>query len=170
MPLFNTKEEINRYIMKQAELVMKEAVAPVIKQKVSDKVETEVYDAYSTKNSNKKPYVYERRGASEGTGGIGDTSIMETNFDRFGNTINLKIVNMAKGQDDSMFIADLIEGGQGTNGKEYKYTSTRETKDPSYLKARPFQQEAANELDQTKEHITEFLKGMRDLGIDIRKM
>lgn len=168
MAHYNDMASLNKAILEHARNSMKDEVAPVIKDAVSDQVESVVYDRYKTAIG--KPYVYERRGTSTGSGGIGDTDVMFTQINDFSKGFSMSIKNMAKGQNDNMFIADLVEGGQGHNGKNYKYTVNRETNTPSYLEPRPFQAKAAEELKRSEEHLNTFLKSMRRKGIDIRKL
>lgn len=165
MKKFKTLDELNDYIIKQAEKVLREKVAEEIKDIQSIFVESEVYDKY--KPNDGKPYVYKRRGAE---GGLADTDNMKNDVEKPDrNSVKLTIKNITKGDDGKIQIADLVEGGDGTNGKEYEHKRNRDTDSPSYLKSRRFQGETVGYLNSSKEHIGYFESGMRDLGFTIKK-
>lgn len=156
---FNNMAQLNSYINKQLEKVLKNDVSPVIKEKESEMVEQEVYAKY--KPNNGEPWRYERR---KEHGGLADINNMKEYINVKNNKVNLEIVNETTG-DEGYLIADLVEGGDKKNGKEYKYKNNRSGDAQDYLNPRPFQEKTVEALNSSSEIKQAVRRGLNNLGI-----
>lgn len=160
MPDFKNMKELAAYLNKQIAFVMEDEVAEKVKDVQQRNIQEQVYEAYT-------PFQYSRRRWSNG--GLGDRESMEVDVVETGNGVELTVTNRAKGQDDNFEIAELVEYGDGYNGKEYTYKRNRNNTQNQYLEPRPFTAETVSELQMNNEHVTAFKEGLRKRGIDTTK-
>lgn len=152
-------KELNNFILKQLTATMEDELASVVKATQSDMVEREVYAKYKPKNG--QPWQYVRRGEH---GGLADTRNMEETVSPIADGVELTVVNTTTGSDETnMQIADLVEGGDGTNGKEYMYKGDGTGE---YLESRPFQKETLRELEESGLATEVLKKGLRMRGLN----
>lgn len=145
-------------------------VAEVIKIAESDMIEQEVYDKYYSESISE--YRYRRRGSEYGSGGLGDTSIMEHTTSNAGDKVKMSVVNMAQGQQGHKGetnlkpgqLAQLVEGGDGTGGLRYSYGDGSE----EYMEKRPFQAKTIEELKNNKMHVQTLRFELRNKGLDVK--
>lgn len=165
MPTFKTMKEVEDYIKKQMAETMKQEVAYVVKKTESEKVYSEVYDAYKPKNG--EPWRYRRR---KKNGGLADTRNMKHKVTTNDNDVELSVENTTKSAHAKygwFRIDDLVEYGDGHNGKQYIYKTNRDGTAWQYLRARPYTAKTIEELKNNKAHIEAFKRGMKKRGIDI---
>jgi hypothetical protein len=162
MPEFANLDELQVFINGKVEEIMDNEMAQMVKQKESESVETNVYDKYRPNNG--EPYVYKRR---ETSGGLADVSNMQHNVTNNRNGVTLSVENITKGQQENFKIADLVEYGDGYNGKEYQFKNNRDGTAKQYLVARPFTEKTEDIIEQTNEHVKIMEKGLKSKGIDI---
>ncbi|PAV30164.1 hypothetical protein CIL05_06770 [Virgibacillus profundi] len=154
--------ELNEYLKTQLSSVMKQELAQVVKETESDMVEKEVYNRYKPSPKG-KPWTYQRRGTDKGSGGLGDIENMKAETAPTLTGVELTVTNTTTGQQDTdMQIADLVEGGDNTNGKEYKHKGDGSGE---YLEARPFQKETLRELQESGKAVDVLKKGLRARGL-----
>lgn len=146
---------------------MRKHVAPEVKHIQSIMIQEHVYDVYNVIGGNKQePYVYERRGTS---GGLADTQNMIEEVDRIGNEVVLSVTNRTKGQDQtSLYIAPLVEYGDGAGYGEYQYKTNRDDTSYQYLQARPFTQKTVDRLRETNIHIDKLRDSLKSKGYKIK--
>jgi hypothetical protein len=162
---FNSMKDLEKYINQQMADVLQNEVAEAVKKEQSYQVEDEVYDKYSPSSPDGEPWVYERR---RDNGGLSDTRNMITSSPSYtGDGVEVSIENITKGSDDNFQIADLVEYGDGTNGKEYEHKTNRDNTAYQYLRGRPFTKATVEELERTGEHIDAARKGLKRKGLDI---
>jgi hypothetical protein len=165
MPEFKSLTELNKYLQKQIKDALNNEVSEVVKSEEQKKVKTEVYDKYNVvKGEQKEPYVYQRRGSS---GGLSDKKNMKNRVKNIKDGAELSVENRTKGQDENIYIADLVEGGDGSFGLDYDYKSNRDGTQGQYLQARPFQQRTVEALEQSGEHVEAMKKGLIRNGLDV---
>jgi hypothetical protein len=165
MPEFKSLTELNKYLQKQIKDALNNEVSEVVKSEEQKKVKTEVYDKYNVvKGEQKEPYKYKRRGSS---GGLSDKRNMKHKVKNVRNGAELSVENRTKGQDENIYIADLVEGGDGSFGLDYDYKSNRDGTANQYLQARPFQQRTVEALEQSGEHVEAMKKGLIRNGLDV---
>jgi hypothetical protein len=164
MPTYDSFEALFAGINKDIENAMRNEVAEVVKKVESEKVESEVYNKYKPSTSDGEPWRYERRKTN---GGLADTANMIPKTNLITNGVELTVENITEGSQDSFKISDLIEGGDGTSGKQYQYKTNRDGTAYQYLKARPFQRKTEEELAKTGEHEKALKVGLRRNGLDV---
>ena len=152
--------QLNNYINKQLEQVLKNDVSPIIKEKESEMVEQEVYAKYTPNNG--EPWRYERR---KERGGLADTNNMKTYTKEEGNNVKLTVTNETRDDDTGELIANLVEFGNGYNGQQYDYQHNRSGDAYKYLNARPFQRETIKALNGSNEVKQAVKRGLNNSGI-----
>lgn len=164
---FKTLKQLETYLNKQMRDVLAQNVAPVVKDVEQRNIEDEVYQGYKTNNTGGQPWVYQRRRTN---GGLQDKKNMKHKVKNLGSGqgVELSVENVTKGKDDRYQIADLIEYGDGYNGKEYTYKENRDNTADQYLRGRPFTRETEKELQLNKEHIHAFKNGMKSKGFNVQ--
>jgi hypothetical protein len=164
MNTYDSLEALFLGLNKNIENAMKHEVSDVVKKVESEKVESEVYDRYKPSTSDGEPWRYERRKTN---GGLADTTNMIPKTNIVANGVELTVENITEGSQDSFKISDLIEGGDGTNGKQYQYKTNRDGTADQYLRARPFQRKTEEELAKTGDHEKALKVGLRRNGLDV---
>lgn len=154
---FKSLKELERYINKQMADVMRKEVAEKVKDVEQKNIDSTVYDAYA-------PFVYEHRRDNDG---LHDRNNMQSQVTQSGNSVELTVENTTKGKDSNYEIAELIEYGDGANGKEYDFKKNRDGTSYKYLGSRPFTKNTVDELHRTGEHVDEMKKGLKKRGIDV---
>lgn len=161
MPDFKDINSLLKYIQKQMNATMKEEVAQEVKFEEQRQIQKIVYEAYPN------PYAYDRRMYDDG--GLQDLDMMVAVTEVRKNEVILSVVNMAKGQDEEdLYIAPLIEYGDGEGHGEYQYKFNRDHSSWRYLQSRPFTAETIDALRRSGKHIKAFKDGMRKRGIEIQ--
>ena len=84
------------------------------------------------------------------------------------NSVEMSVRNTTTGKDDSFEIADLIEYGDGHNGKEYSYKENREGTSDQYLNSRPFTERTIRELENYRLHIDALKGDLENKGIKFK--
>ncbi len=160
---FKTVEEALAHVAKEMLPALKQT-AEVVKDVQAEKVKSEVYDAYGPNNG--EPWEYDRR---KSNGGLQDKRNMIVENEKVtGNSASVDIRNVTKGSQDNFEIADLVEYGDGFNGKEYQYKTNRSDDADKYLKARKFTEATVIQLKQTGQHVEKFKQEMKKRGIDVK--
>ncbi|HJR46674.1 MAG TPA: hypothetical protein VJ799_00825 [Nitrososphaeraceae archaeon] len=154
---FSNISELEKYLVPLMKDVMNKEVTETIRDVEQRNIQDEVYNKY-------EPVMYERRRRNDG---LQDRKNMIHNVNTFKNGVELTVENITEGIEDDFLIADLVEYGDGHNGKEYQYKGNRLAKD--YLKPRPFTKATIEELELNDEHVYSFIKGMRAKGVDLKK-
>lgn len=162
MPEFKSLTELNKYLNTQMRSVMENEMAQMVKKEESDSVQKNVYQQYQPNNG--EPYIYERR---KENGGLADKSNMKSKVKNVPNGLELSVENITKGKDDKFRIDDLVEYGDGTNGKEYEYKDNRSDTADEYLRARPFTEKTAENILQSNAHVQVMKNGLKAKGIDV---
>lgn len=167
MPAFNN---LNSLIKHLNERVIKNALGNEVAEKVRDieqrKIDETVYSGYRPSTSDGEPWVYKRR---RDNGGLRDRKNMIANVQVTSDGVKLSVENVTTGSQDNFKIADLIEYGDNTNGKEYAYKRNRDGTADQYLRSRPFTKNTIEELKRTGEHIDALIDGLKKQGIDVKK-
>lgn len=161
---FNNIKELELYVNKRIFEALNNDVAEVIKVVEQRNVEDVVYQGYVTSNLGGQPWRYKRRRTNNG---LQDKKNMIHNVKWTADGFVLSIENITTGSRDSFKIADLVEYGDGYNGKEYEWKRNRDGTAEEYLKARPFTKETIRELKTNKEHIYAFKRAMKAKGINL---
>lgn len=108
----------------------KGAIAEAVRDEQQRQIEYEVYSAYT-------PIMYDRRRDSKG--GLQDRDNMVATIGKTDDGVLLSIVNRAKGKDEDIYLAPLVEYGDGYEGVHYEYPKYDRDPDKwTYLKSRPF--------------------------------
>lgn len=157
MATFNNLNDLFKHINSQMADVMQKEISEKVKDVEQKNIDSTVYDAYS-------PFVYERRRDNDG---LRDRNNMQSQVTQSGNGVELTVENTTKGKDSNYEIAELIEYGDGTNGKEYDFKRNRDGTAFKYLGSRPFTKNTVDELYRTGEHVDEMKKGLKKRGIDV---
>jgi hypothetical protein len=165
VPTFNNLKELEQFLNQQMASVLNNEVAEIVKDVEQRNIEDVVYQGYQTSNTGGQPWKYERRRTN---GGLQDKENMQHQVITTGNGVELSVENVTKGKDDNFEIADLIEYGDGYNGKEYSFKNNRDGTAEQYLRARPFTRDTVDELKQNDEHVIAFKNGMKSRGIDLK--
>ncbi|MEL3959403.1 hypothetical protein NST17_19820 [Caldifermentibacillus hisashii] len=167
MPAFNN---LNSLIKHLNERVIKNALGNEVAEKVRDieqrKIDKTVYSGYRPSTSDGEPWVYKRR---RDNGGLRDRKNMIADVQVTSDGVKLSVENVTTGSQDNFKIADLIEYGDNTNGKEYAYKRNRDGTADQYLRSRPFTKNTIEELKRTGEHIDALIDGLKKQGIDVKK-
>nr|WP_156736263.1 hypothetical protein [Mycobacterium sp. E3298] len=158
MPQFNNLNDLFKHIQSNIVDTLNDEVATEVKFEEQKQIEQVVYEAYL------HPFQYERRTYTEG--GLQDIDMMVAVVEVKGNECVLSVVNMAKGQNEDIYIAPLIEYGDGVYG-EYQYKYNRDNTSWKYLRSRPFTQATIDALLASGKHIKGFKEGMKKRGFDI---
>jgi hypothetical protein len=161
---FNSIKDLEKYLNKQMADVLQNEVAEKVKDVEQESIDRTVYGGYQPTSPDSEPWVYERR---RDDGGLRDRRNMEETVVHTSNGVELSIENTTTGSDDDFEIADLVEYGDGANGKEYSFKSNRDNTAYQYLRGRPFTKETVEELERTGEHVDEMRKGLRRKGLDV---
>jgi hypothetical protein len=140
---------------------MENEMATMVKNEESKSVEKNVYQQYQPDNG--EPFVYERR---KTTGGLADKKNMKHKVKNVPNGVELSVENVTKGKDDKFKIADLVEYGDGYDGKEYEYKDNRIDTADEYLQARPFTERTGETILQSDAHIETMKLGLKSRGIE----
>lgn len=157
MPKFNSIKEIEEYLKHNVAEIVRQSpeIERVLESVMRQKVMEVVYGAY-------EPSKYKRR---KDEGGLSDPrNFAITSVDIIGNNILLKYENLTEGNDSlrGEYIGDLIEYGQGYNGK----TWSREGK---WSKPRPFAEEAQKFLRDNPQGLKRALrKSLTEAGFRVR--
>jgi hypothetical protein len=159
---FKNENELIKYLQSQMRDVMNNEMAQMVKKKESESVEKNVYQAYQPENG--EPFIYERRKIN---GGLADERNMKHKVKNVPNGVELSVENKTKGKDDNFQIADLVEYGDGYNGKEYDYKTNRIGTEHEYLRGRPFTEKTEEDIVQSNEHVEIMKNGLKARGIDI---
>lgn len=164
---FDDPEKLFQYVQEQAMDVMNKEVAKESKDLLSQHVEDDVYDAYTSQN----PYKDRR----EDDGGLSDTDNMIHTVTNTVNGMELFVKNISNGNPNITYqggvqppnyLAGIIEYGREPNRKGlYAYNQTG-TED-EFLRPRPFISNTASELSRTLEHLEWFKDGMKRRGIKL---
>jgi hypothetical protein len=157
---FKNLNELIKYLNVQMRDVMNTDMAQMVKKKESESVEKNVYEAYQPENG--EPFVYERRKTN---GGLSDESNMKHSVKNVPNGVELSIKNTTKGKDQNFQIAELVEYGDGYNGREYEYKTNRNDTADEYLRARPFTEKTEEVILQSDEHVKVMRNGLKAKGI-----
>jgi hypothetical protein len=140
MPQFKNLNELAKYIDKLAKQSLIDHVAPVVKERMQEHVETDVYEVY-------KPKKYDR------TGGLkNDIEIREVDN-------GVAIVPTRFDEDTGNYIPSIIESGKGYTYSGYGY---------AYEQPRPFVQNTKEEILREGIHKKELAKSLKNKGLDIR--
>lgn len=164
MPTFDNLKQLEDYLNKQMADVMQKEVAEKVKDVEQKQIDKTVYDGYSPSSDDGEPWQYERR---RDKGGLRSRDNMDVDVQMVGNGVELTVENTTKGKDDNFEIADLVEYGDGYNGKQYTYKRNRDGTANEYLRARPFTKNTADELEMTGEHIDAMKKGLKARGLSV---
>jgi hypothetical protein len=144
---FNNLDELELYLQKNIHEILNKDVSieRILAETMSQAVVDVVYAAYD-------PISYERRGDESGLSDIRNMVISSVSL--VGNQISLIFENLTEGADSlkGEFIGDLIEYGEGYNGKHWNNPNS------PYADARPFAEETANRL---RENPTELLNALK---------
>lgn len=131
----------------EVESVLQDAMAKAIVEKV--------YNVYH-------PEVYERRGFN---GGLSDPRNMKiTGISVQNGMIKLTFENLTMGADnlENEYIGDLIEYGEGFNGKHWQNSQGE------WAKPRPFSAEAARSLNENPTYLIQaVIKGLKERGFKV---
>lgn len=167
MPAFN---DLNSLIKHLNERVIKNALENEVAEKVRDieqrKIDETVYSGYRPSTSDGEPWVYKRR---RDNGGLRDRKNMIADVQATSDGVKLSVENITTGSQDNFKIADLVEYGDNTNGKEYAYKRNRDGTADQYLRSRPFTKNTIEELERTGEHIDALIDGLKKQGINVKK-
>lgn len=162
MPEIKSLTELNKYLNKQIRSVMEQEMATMVKNEESKSVEKNVYQQYQPNDG--EPFIYERRKTS---GGLADKKNMKHKVKNIPNGVELSVENVTKGKNDKFKIADLVEYGDGFDGKEYEYKDNRINTADEYLQARPFTERTVESIQQSNEHLLVMKLGLKARGIDV---
>lgn len=165
MVKFNNIKELEKYMNKQMSEVMNNEMAQMVKKKESESVEKNVYQAYQPSSPDGEPWKYERRRTN---GGLADIRNMTHEVINSGNGVELTVENKTKGKDQNFEIDDLVEYGDGYNGKEYEFKKNRDGTAQQYLRPRPFTQRTKEDILMTNKHVDTMRKGLKSRGIDVQ--
>ncbi|MBM7598086.1 hypothetical protein JOC34_000443 [Virgibacillus halotolerans] len=156
---FSNLNDLFAAIQSDMEDVMNQDVLPSTSQVMSEKTQTEVYDAYD-------PYQHQRRGAS---GGLADPSnVVGTVIDRTGYGMTMLIQNITKGANSGQPIAGLIEHGDSNGHGEYDWKTNRSNTAYKYLQPRRFMFESVRHMQLTLSHVKAMKSGLRARGYTIK--
>ena len=149
MAQFNSLKSLEAYIKKQINESLNDDVANTVKTTISEEVENTVYAAGH-------PVVYQRRGAYEGTGGLGD--INEMTHKVYNGVLTVTDDAEAyydgdNGLDGNKSLAENIEWGYGD-------------RESWYNQGRPFIENSKDKLLDEERHISAMKRGLEKRGID----
>lgn len=123
-------------------------VAEGAKAAISEAVQTEVYDAYS-------PTEYDRRGLQGG--GLADTSVMIARLDPFAH--ELTVTDESRDNDSGRLIAPVVESGQG-----YEWGNS----EIAYCRMpRPFHEVAEERFAESGEFEEALARGLEKQGFEV---
>lgn len=165
MVAFKSLKDLVRHVNGQIADTMRHEVAEKVRDVEQEQIEETVYRGYQPSTPNREPFRHVRR---RDNGGLRDRDNMIADVQITSKGVHLSIENVTTGAQDDFMIADLVEYGDGTNGKEYSYKRNREGTADQYLRGRPFTRNTAEELQTTGEHVSALKDGMRKRGIDVR--
>lgn len=153
MASFKNLKDLQKWLEPQlAEMLMNSMeVESVLQDAMAKAIVDEVYNKYH-------PEYYQRRGYD---GGLADTRNMRiTDISVINGSIKLTFENLTTGADNLQgeFIGDLIEYGNGHNGKYWDSAG-------EWSKPRPFSAEAARSLNDNPTYLIQAVKkGLRERG------
>ncbi len=139
-------------------------VSEAIKDEQQNQIEKVVYRGYIPGSPDGEPWEYERRRED---GGLADRDNMIENIIYTANGVELLVKNITKGSDDNFEIADLVEYGDGHNGKYYSFKYNRDDTSWKYLSPRPFTKYTTMALERSRRHVEALRDGLRAQGIKV---
>lgn len=157
MPSFDSIKDLEKHINKKIASALKNEVAEKVKDVMQDKVETEVYNAYTSHSDHPDKYV--RRGEK---GGLKSRSNMKESV----TDTTLTVENTTKMKDTGYELAGLVEYGNDKGYGEYDYYPAKNS-EGDFRKPRPFIDETKKSIESTGEHINAMRKGLKRQGIDL---
>ncbi len=138
MPQFRSLSQLGGYINDLAKKSIKEDVAPAVKQRMQENIETMVYSY--------EPKRYERTGQLKEDIDIRDVED------------GVVIVPTRTDEETGKYIPSVIESGVGYNYTGYGY---------EYEKPRPFVSQTRNDFQDSGEHIQLLKQGLKKNGLDV---
>lgn len=163
MPQFKNLKDLEKYLNNIVKESMKE-VAETVRDVEQETIDKEVYDKYHPSSVDGEPWIYQRRREH---GGLKDRKNMIEHINETENGVEMTIENVTTGSDNHERIDDLIEYGDGTNGKQYDFKKNRDDTAWQYLRGRPFTKSTAEELERSKRHVETLKRELRDRGINV---
>jgi hypothetical protein len=140
MPQFKNLNELAKYIDKMTKQSLIEHVAPIVKERMQEHVDTDVYEAY-------KPKKYDRTGKLKK-----EIEIQEIED-------GIAITPTRTDEDTGKYIPAIIESGKGYTYSGYGY---------AYEQPRPFVQNTKEEILHEGIHKKELVKSLKNKGLNIR--
>lgn len=148
-------EDLYDHIRKSVTKGMKEDVEFEVKNTMVENIEEHVYEAYD-------PKYYERRGS---WGGLID---FENIYGQMIDEYTLKVRNIREDEDSGKDVAYTVETGQGYSFREDNGYNTKDYKNRTYEKPRPFTQKTIETLQNEKRHVKALKSYMGKQGYDIK--
>ena len=155
---FKSIEELNAYLQKQIDEVLKNEVAKAVKDQIHIGVVDEVYNV---KRPDGTPKKYERRGVADGSGGLADRERMIVRPRGVG---RISITDEADFNPTNGTYGDIDRGKSLGENIEKGYGDRQKW----YNKGRPFMEHARENLISGKYHIEAMKKGLKEKGIDAK--
>lgn len=140
MPTMKNLNELAKYVNAQSKQSLKDEIAPLVKSKMQEHVESDVYQAYT-------PELYSR------TGGLKrDIDIQET-------VNGVAIIPNRTDEDTGKYIPEVIETGKGYSFSGYGL---------GYERPRPFVENTVKELQSSGEHVKRLKQSLQTKGISAK--
>lgn len=150
----NNLKDLESYLLKQVKrsLIVNDDVRHAVGKKVSEKVDSEVYDKYS-------PTSYKRRGHNDGL--ADERNVEMTGVSSSNNKIQLVYENLTEGNDSmkGQFISDGIN-----DGDEDMWNNPN----GDWSKPRPFIGKAINELQNGNELRSALKSSLQKSGLEVK--
>lgn len=150
--------ELAKLIQKKIDSALRNEVTEKVKDVMQDKVQSEVYDVYTSNSDH--PDAYIRR---EEDSGLKDRDNM-IGIVKDG---VLSVENVTRMQDTGYYEAGLIEYGNNAGYGNYDYSPAKNSVG-DFRQSRPFIEETRRELDRTDVHVEAMKKGLKRQGLDIK--
>lgn len=166
MPTFYNLNNLSKFLNGKIADAMKTDVAETVRNVEQKNIDDTVYSGYRPSTSDGEPWRYERR---RDNGGLRDRKNMVADVQVTSDGVKLLVENITTGSQDNFRIDDLVEYGDGTNGKEYGYKRNRDGTADQYLRGRPFTRNTIEELERTGEHVDALINGLRKNGIEVNR-
>lgn len=156
MTTVNNLKELEKLINQKIAKALADDVAETVKDVMQEKVQTEVYDAYTSHSDHPDKYV--RRGMQ---GGLQDRKNMKSEV--IDNT--LIVENKTRMADTGYELSGLVEYGNNAGYGSYDYPLAKNS-EGSFLKPRPFISETRLEVSKGKAEDA-LKRGLKKQGLSV---
>lgn len=150
MPTFKNLKDLEKHLQKKIDTVLMNEVADVTTKTMIERIDKDVYDAYTPYNLSGTDHHYKRTYELKNEGNI-------IRFLMKNGVLAIENIRQENGRD----IVEVIEYGRG-----YNWGYRRNLDDE--IGARPFIHNTRQELLKTGKHIDAMRKGLMKLGLDVK--